>query len=156
MIRNDQEYKVAVEKLSEEEQTLKAHKKQLAKEGLTPAQVKRAMAPLQSFALQLKEEVEYYEKLKQGVFPELSNFSGLGQLLVALRIAKNISQTELAEALGVNKSAVSRDEKNEYHGVTVERANRVLEALGANLVTHVEDISLNSNRLRKSSEVVPA
>jgi hypothetical protein len=33
---------------------------------------------------------------------------------------------------------VSRDERNEYHGVTVERAKRVLEALGARLVTRVE------------------
>ena len=151
MIRNDQEYKVAVEKLAEEEETLKAHQKQLGKEGLTPTQVKRAMAPLRSFALQLQEEVEYYEKLKQGVFPELSNFSGLGQLLVALRIAKNISQTELADELGVNKSAVSRDEKNEYHGITVERASRILEALGANLVTHVEDSSVRAGRRKKQT-----
>jgi len=147
MIRSDQEYQVAVEKLKSEEQTLKAHQKQLSEEGLTAAQIKRAMDPLRSFAMQLREEVEYYENLRRGVFPELSNFSGLGQLLVALRIAKGMSQTDLAEALGVNKSAVSRDEKNEYHGVTVERAHRVLEALGVNLVTQVEPDSFQQKEL---------
>ena len=33
---------------------------------------------------------------------------------------------------------VSRDERNEYHGITVERARRVLDALGVRLVTRVE------------------
>ena len=32
---------------------------------------------------------------------------------------------------------VSRDERNEYHGITVERARRVLDALGARLLTRV-------------------
>ena len=138
MIRNDQEYKVAVEKLKAEEKVLKEHQPKLAAEGLTASQVKRAMDPLRSFSMQLREEVEHYEQLNRGIFPEISNFSGIGQLLVALRIAKNISQKDLADALGVNKSAVSRDEKNEYHGITLERANRVLEALGVRLTTRVE------------------
>ena len=32
---------------------------------------------------------------------------------------------------------MSRDERNEYHGVTVERANRVLEALEAEIAIRV-------------------
>ena len=33
---------------------------------------------------------------------------------------------------------ISRDERNEYHGITVDRARRVLDALGARLVTRVQ------------------
>jgi hypothetical protein len=33
----------------------------------------------------------------------------------------------------VHESQVSRDERNEYHGVTVERASRILDALGVDL-----------------------
>ena len=156
MIRSEQEYQAAVEKLAAEEKMLHDHKQQLKEEGLTPAQIKRAMDPLVSFSLQLKEEVEYYEKLKQGVFPALDNFSGLGQLLVALRIANNLTQKDLAERLGVDKSLVSRDERNEYHGITIERAQRILEALGVHLVTQVEDRQGDGRRKVNASEPVPA
>ena len=44
----------------------------------------------------------------------------------------------MAERLGVHESPVSRDERNEDRGVTLERAGRVLEALGAELTTTVE------------------
>lgn len=138
MIRNEQEYKAAVEKLKNEEKRLRDYQKELREEGLTAPQIKRLMDPLRSFAMQLEEEVAYYDKLKQGIFSPLDNFSGMGKLLVALRISKGVSQKDLADALGVDKSSVSRDEKNEYHGITVERVARILEALGVHLKTEVE------------------
>ena len=49
-----------------------------------------------------------------------------------------MTQRQLAERLQVNETMVSRDERNEYHGITVDRANRVLDALGVRLVTRVE------------------
>lgn len=77
---------------------------------------------MDSFSLQLAEEVESYERLKRGQFSEIENLHGLGRLLIGLRIARNLSQRELADKLGVHESQVSRDERNEYHGVTVRRA----------------------------------
>lgn len=49
-----------------------------------------------------------------------------------------MTQRELARRLEVDETAVSRDERNEYHGITVDRARRVLDALGARLVTRVQ------------------
>ena len=106
--------------------------------GLGREEIKRAMDPMMSFHEQLKEEVESYERLRRGEFEELRNFHGAGRLLVALRIAQGISQRELADRLGVHESQVSRDERNEYHGVTVERAQRVLDALGVEVRNTVE------------------
>lgn len=77
-------------------------------------------------------------RLRRGEFGELENLGGLGQLLIGLRIAKGITQRQLAERLGVSETMVSRDERNEYHGITVDRARRVLDALGARLVTRVQ------------------
>jgi len=53
-----------------------------------------------------------------------------------------MSQRELATKLEVHESQVSRDERNEYHGITVERAIRILEALGAKLQTTVMEAPL--------------
>jgi ribosome-binding protein aMBF1 (putative translation factor) len=138
MIRNENEYKEAVARLDEERQRLKEHTRRLKQAGLAKDQIKRVIDPMKSFHLQLKEEVESYERLKRRQFDELDNLRGLGHLLISLRIAQGISQRELAKRLEVHESQVSRDERNEYFGVTLERAAKVLDALNVRLTTKVE------------------
>ena len=138
MIRNEREYREAVERLTAEKQRITAQKTELEKAGLTPEEVKRVLDPMRSFHLQLQEEVESYERLKRGEFDEIRNLRGLGHMLIALRISRGMSQRQLAERLGVHESQVSRDERNEYHGITLDRATRVLDALGVELRSTVE------------------
>jgi ribosome-binding protein aMBF1 (putative translation factor) len=138
MIRNENEYKEAVARLDEERQRLKEHTKRLRQAGLDKDQIKRVIDPMKSFHLQLKEEVESYERLKRQEFDELDNLRGLGHLLISLRIAQGISQRELAKRLDVHESQVSRDERNEYFGITLERAAKVLDTLNVRLTTKVE------------------
>ncbi|HXZ01050.1 MAG TPA: helix-turn-helix transcriptional regulator [Stellaceae bacterium] len=148
MIRNDTEYKEAVTRLDEECRRLETHRARLKETGLSDEEIKRVIDPIESFHLQLKEEVESYERLKRGEFDEIDNFRGFGQLLIALRIARGISQRELAKRLDVHESQVSRDERNEYFGITLERAAKIIEALNVHLRTKVE--------LRRSDETVYA
>ncbi len=138
MIRTETEYQEALTRLAAEKKRMSEHKKRLKDKGLDASQIETALEPMESFHLQLVEEADAYEKLKQGDLGELSNLHGLGRLLIALRIARGLSQTDLAGKLSVDVSQVCRDEKNEYHGITVERANRILDALHANLVTRTE------------------
>jgi ribosome-binding protein aMBF1 (putative translation factor) len=133
MIRNETEYQEAVKRLKEESARYEAHEGELKRMGLERGEIKRAMDPLRSFNLQLEEEVEAYERLKRGDLGEIDNLHGLGRTLVALRIALGMTQRQLAERLNVNESQVSRDERNEYHGITVDRASRILDALGVTL-----------------------
>jgi ribosome-binding protein aMBF1 (putative translation factor) len=137
MIRSETEYKEALARLTAEAKRLAAHRAGLRKRGLTKEEIKRVTDPRVSFHLQLKEEVESYERLRRGEFQDLDNLSGLGQLLISLRIAQGVSQRELARRLGVHESQVSRDERNEYFGITLERAERILEALRVRLRTSV-------------------
>jgi DNA-binding XRE family transcriptional regulator len=138
MIRSETEYQEALRRLTDEEARLKAQRSELRKLDLSQAEIKRAMDPLQSFREQLKEEVESYERLRRGEFEEVTNFEGMGRLLIALRISQGLSQRELAERLGVHESTVSRDERNEYHGITLERTTKVLTALGVTVSTLVQ------------------
>lgn len=144
MIRNEQEYREAVERLTAEKKRFDEHRQRLIDDGIKKAGVQRVMEPLISFHEQLREEVEHYENLKRGKFPDLSNLKGLGVLLVSLRIARGMSQRELAAKLEVHESQVSRDERNEYHGVTVDRAIKILDALGVKLQTTVVDAPLGT------------
>jgi ribosome-binding protein aMBF1 (putative translation factor) len=140
MIRSDAEYKEAVERLRDEAGPLKDQHDKLRELGLSRDEIKRAIDPLRSFHEQLQEEVTSYERLKRGEFDEIRNFQGMGRLLIALRIAQGLSQRELAERLGDHESQVSRDERNEYHGTTLERAGRVLDALDVELESSVKTL----------------
>lgn len=151
MIRNETEYKAAVNRLADHEQRVAEQAKSLKEEGLTAAQIKRATDPLVSFTEQLREEVAYYEHLKQGNIPDLEGFSTIGHALIALRIAQDVSQRELAERLGVDPSQISRDERNEYHGITKERAERVREALGGTVYISVQTASKPPRKKRSST-----
>lgn len=140
MIRNEKEYREAVERIGQEKDRLARQEAELKAMGLAPAEVKRALDPMRSFHQQLEEEVASYERLKRGEFDEIENLRGLGQLLVSLRIARGLTQRQLAEKLGVHETQVSRDERNEYHGITLERAAKILEALGVEVRSRVERV----------------
>lgn len=138
MIRNENEYQQALGRIEAEKKRFAEHAETWKQQGFTADQISKLMEPLESFRLQLVEEVQSYERLKRGQFAEFENLQGLGQILIGLRIARGLTQRELAKRLDVDETMVSRDERNEYHGVTVDRAKRVLDAIGVRLVTRVE------------------
>jgi DNA-directed RNA polymerase specialized sigma subunit len=139
VIRSEKEYREAVERLRQDEEILALQKEKLEGLGLSEEEVRRALEPMLSFRAQLEEEVEWYERVRRRDFGIIRDLSAVGTLLIALRIANGLSQRELAEKLGVSEAQVSRDERNEYHGITVDRAQRVLDAMNETLTSRVED-----------------
>ena len=139
MIRSEKEYREAVERLRQDEEVLALQKEKLEGLGLSEVEVRRALEPMLSFRAQLEEEVEWYERVRRRDFGIIRDLSAVGTLLIALRIANGLSQRELADKLGVSESQVSRDERNEYHGITVDRAQKVLDAMNETLTSRVED-----------------
>jgi ribosome-binding protein aMBF1 (putative translation factor) len=137
-------YLEAKDRIEKEFRTIKQHQMKMKKSGMTKEQIKLAIDPLSSFALQLQEEIEEYEKLRRGQFDVLENLSGIGHLLVAFRIFKGMKQKELAEKLGIKESQISRDERNEYHGASIEKIQSVLAALGITLTTKVDSSSFRN------------
>lgn len=138
MIRTDKEFTAMKERLLQDEKLIKIQREELTKMGLTEEQIDRVIEPTICFYEQLKEEVSYYERIKRGEFDALENFLGLGKILIGARIALGLSQCDLANRLGVSEAQVSKDERNEYHGITVEKAQRILDALGIKLISTVQ------------------
>jgi ribosome-binding protein aMBF1 (putative translation factor) len=136
-IRNEAEYVEAAERLAQESVRLTQHRVRLKEAGLGEEEIKRVIDPMESFHLQLQEEVDAYERLKRGEFAALDDLRAVGPLLITARIAQGISQRELARKLDVHESQVSRDERNEYLGITLERAAKVLDALNVRLHTKI-------------------
>jgi HTH-type transcriptional regulator/antitoxin HigA len=49
---------------------------------------------------------------------------------VKIRIAKGVSQTELARRLGVSKRVISRYEETDYQTVAIARLQEILDVIG--------------------------
>ena len=130
MIRTDTEYKKAQEKLDHQQETLQRQREQLEEMDLLEEEVERALEPMISFRDGLREEIETYEQMRRGDLPDLHDLRSIGQWLIGTRIAKGWSLSRLADELDVSVQQVSRDEQNEYEGITARRAQRILDALG--------------------------
>lgn len=146
MIRSESEYQEALRRLEQDREVAARQREALTKEGFAPEEVEHGMEPLLSFQAQLAEEVEWYENVRRRNFAPLRRLTAIGRMLIGLRIANGLTQRELAERLGVSEAVVSRDERNEYHGITVERAQRVLDALNETILTRVEEPATSSRR----------
>lgn len=66
-----------------------------------------------------------------------------------MRIAFDMSQKEFAEALGVSEAQVSRVETDEYHGITVDKVQRILETFN---IRFKAEIDAPISRSRKKDE----
>lgn len=139
MIRTEAEYRNALERLEQDAAAIETQRAHLERIGITGDQLERAMQPVVSFHEHLKDDVEVYEHMKRGDLGPLSSLTSVGRWLIGARIAHGLSQKALADRLGVSESQVSRDERNEYYGVTVDRAQRIMEALGIRFRAEAEN-----------------
>lgn len=129
MIKTESAYEKALERLVKDKEYIQQQREALEKIGLTLEQINHALQPSVTFYEQLKEEVIYYEKIRSGDFEPMINLNNIGKSLIAYRIYLGLSQQKLAERLNVSASQISRDERNEYYGATIERIREVMESM---------------------------
>src|SRR5215467_197680 len=81
---------------------------------------------------QLEDELREYDQLKAGnlKLPKVNRLDEIAPFLVKFRIAKGISQTELANRLDISKQVISRYEESEYQTVVIARLQEILDAIG--------------------------
>ena len=81
---------------------------------------------------QLEDELREYDQLTSGAvkLPEIERLDQIAPFITKLRIAKGISQTELARRLGISKQVISRYEESDYQTVGIARLQEILDAIG--------------------------
>jgi|SRR3984893_5533238 len=81
---------------------------------------------------QLENELREYDELKSGelTLPNVERLDQIAPFIAKIRIAKGVSQTELARRLGVSKQAISRYEESDYQTVAIARLQEILDAVG--------------------------
>lgn len=135
MIRTEEEYIAAVERVEDEAIAIEKERQRLLELGLSEEQAEYALQPAVTFREQYLDEVEEYERLRRGQLDSSFNLTGIGRRLVQARIYRKMTQQELAEKLGITAQQVSRDERNEYHNAGIERIKKVMEALGLEMTS---------------------
>jgi HTH-type transcriptional regulator/antitoxin HigA len=99
----------------------------------TPAKRSAAVrASYESMIRQLEDELREYDQLKSGewTLPDVERLDQIAPFIAKMRIARGVSQTELARRLGVSKQVVSRYEESEYQTVAIARLQEILDAVG--------------------------
>lgn len=154
MIRTQQEYEEALRRHQRDREVIEMQQQELSQQGFTEEEIARVMEPLLTFRDQLTEEIFWYEGVQRHTIPPTKRLTEIGRLLIAARIASGLNQRQLAKCLGVSEAQVSRDERNEYHGITMERAQRIFDVLGFNPVTNVEKSSSPPQTVEQKQEAV--
>jgi len=146
MIRSEKEYQKALNRIEEEQEIIERQREHFKEMGYSGEELERLMQPLKSFQNQLKEEVEAYEGMKRGNLGTLYEFNNIGRWLIGVRIALGLSQKEFAKELGVSEAQVSRDENNEYHGITVDKVQRILETFNVRFKAEIDEPLSNPHK----------
>jgi HTH-type transcriptional regulator/antitoxin HigA len=81
---------------------------------------------------QMEDELREYDQLRSGelTLPNVERLDQIAPFVAKMRIAKGVSQTELARRLGASKQVVSRYEETAYQTVAVSRLQEILDAIG--------------------------
>jgi len=127
VIRTEKEYTLALRRIEEDRRRAEQYRASLEQEGLDGEKINRPLEPITGFHQEIEDEVRQYERARDHDIDPIP-LAAIGRLLISIRIANGLSQRDLAERLDVHESVVSRDERNDYHGITVERAQRILAA----------------------------
>ena len=85
---------------------------------------------------QLEDELREYDQVKSGelTLPHVERLDQIAPFIAKVRIAKGVSQTELARRLGVSKQVISRYEESDYQTVAIVRLQEILDAIGIKTV----------------------
>jgi DNA-binding XRE family transcriptional regulator len=137
MIENERQYRITrawVEKFAESAPRMSepgASADPLIQEAL--------VAQYQSQLEEFRRDLEEYDALRSGHVASLDveSLTALPEALIRARIAAGLTQKELGARLGLKEQQIQRYESTRYSGVSLEKAQAVMDALGVRISEHL-------------------
>ncbi|HTH55708.1 MAG TPA: helix-turn-helix domain-containing protein [Cyclobacteriaceae bacterium] len=132
MIKNEQQYKIAKSNAANFKKTLDDLESQGSIKNVHPMLLDAEKEALKLQYSELTNQIDYYDALKSGKLQviEVGSFDELPEGLIQARIAKGLSQKDLAEKLGLKEQQIQRYEATNYSTASFERIKEVIGALG--------------------------
>jgi HTH-type transcriptional regulator / antitoxin HigA len=129
MITNEKQYRsarAAIDRIADEVAALRK-----AQDGVHPVLRRAQIDGLESQVADLVEEVREYEDLQSGAVTtfEAEGLSDLPDILIRARIARGMSQRDLATFIGVAEQQIQRYEAERYRSASLERLSDIAAAL---------------------------
>lgn len=155
MIKNEKEKSRKVQQIKETEQLIAQNRELLKRVGVAEDKIEEHIALNKKLLADLRKEVDEYDKLKSGEAP-CADITAIGDLLVKLRIFRGLTQKELAAKLNIDETQVSRDERNRYKGVSLNRLLEVIDKLDVEIKCEVVQRHGDVSSECSSDEMKPA
>jgi len=112
-----------------------------AKTGLSTDVVENHRKALTTARAALSRTLESYDRARAGDFDDLlSTWRGEpGVVLIVARIARGMSQSDLAAKLGVREQQIQRYEAERYRSISLQNYRRIAGALGVEIEARIRD-----------------
>jgi len=148
MITNERQYRITSAQLEKfrkaiDDFDIKAVIKQTKSKVLAKVELDALRSEYENLSMQLRE----YETLKSGTVEILkaSSLEELPSILIRARIAKRLSQRQLADAIGLKEQQIQRYEAEEYASANLSRLTKVAKALDLN-ISEIAEFKATSQR----------
>jgi HTH-type transcriptional regulator / antitoxin HipB len=130
VIKNERQYKITNAKLEDLETALAAIDRN--DPNLHPRQILGRVNSLERTIGDLRTEIDEYDRLKNGEVAEIEvkSLAELPTALIKARIAKGLTQKQLAEQIGIQEQQVQRYEAADYDTISFDRLITIAQILG--------------------------
>ena len=132
MIKNERQYRITRAQAARFSETLRAIREGRGEvQGTHPLIIKAQEDALNSQIADLESEMRDYESLKAGEFrlDSLGTVAELPANLIKARIARGLSQKDLADRIGLKEQQIQRYEATDYASASLARIKEVVSAL---------------------------
>lgn len=148
MITNERQYRITRSQIEKLEKIIGSFAIKSATERTKSTILAKAeLEALRSEYENLSAQLHEYETLKSGTIEILkaSSLKELPRVLIRARIAKGLSQRQLADAIGLKEQQIQRYEAEEYASANLHRLAEVANALELN-ISEVAEFRATSQR----------
>jgi HTH-type transcriptional regulator/antitoxin HigA len=150
MITNDRQYRIVKSQIENFQESLEMFS--LDSEDTKDVHPKILEAEKRAVNYQLQQllaEVKEYEDLKAGniIITEVHNLKELPLVLIKSRIANGLTQSDLAQILGMKEQQIQKYEAEQYESVSLRTLLRIAEILKINIQADVQIRELESSNL---------
>jgi ribosome-binding protein aMBF1 (putative translation factor) len=129
MILNERQYRITKAQIARFEAALTSLGQQEQSSVLSPLLRRVEQNALRSQLESLQSEVRQYENLRAGQTVRATSLADLPIALIQARIAKGMTQKELAERLGLKEQQIQRYEATNYASANLARLTQIAQTL---------------------------
>lgn len=150
MIKNDRQYNITKTQAEKFAKALRDVSKRTSVQGIHPVLAKAQQEAMENQCEELQHELKEYEELKSGKRKTIrvNSFEHLPLALIQARIARGLTQKELAQKLGLKEHRFSVTKQNSYAKASLARINEIIEMLDIKIGSKVDLTNGSANDIR--------